>query len=239
MIKGQKMSAQKRKIIGACAGILLALTAGAPVVADDTELLLVTPSTGQDLKPNILFIIDTSTSMVSVEETIEPYNSTLSYAGDCDVDRVYWNIVETVPVCDAGNSSYIEKSSFVCDFANQQMLGLGSYSGVGVQYGPGSSGGPAKWQYIEAGFNTELVECEADSGIHGDGTAGFVYAAKGAGLANQFTDDPSEEVSWGSSPRNQNYTFYTGNYLNWKDNPVTVNLQRIDIVKAVNTAVLQ
>ena len=71
-----------------CAGILLALMAGAPVVADDTELLLVTPSTAQDLKPNILLIIDTSTSMDSVEETIEPYDSALSYAGVCDVDRV-------------------------------------------------------------------------------------------------------------------------------------------------------
>ncbi len=60
LIEGAKMNAQKRNIIGTCAGILLALTAGAPVVADDTELLLVTPSSTQDLEPNVLFIIDTS-----------------------------------------------------------------------------------------------------------------------------------------------------------------------------------
>ena len=233
------MNARKRNIIGTCAGILLALTAGAPVVADDTELLLVVPPPNNNPKPNILFIMDTSTSMVSVEETIEPYDSTLSYAGDCDVDRVYWSSIEIVPVCDAANTSYIEQAEFVCDIANQQMLGIGSYSGVMVQYRPGLSGGTAKWQYLAAGFNTEFVECEADSGIHGDGTAGFVYAAKGAGLANPFTDDQSEELSWGSAPRNQNYTFYDGNYLNWKDNPVTVNLDRMTIVKAVLTAVLQ
>ena len=205
------MNARKRNIIGTCAGILLALTAGAPVVADDTELLLVTPSTAQDLKPNILFIIDTSGSMESVESTIAPYDSTLTYAGDCDVDRVYWSIIETVPVCDAANTSYIEQAEFVCDIANQRMVGIGSYSGVMVQYRPGLSGGTAKWQYVATGFNTEFVECEADSGIHGDGTAGFVYAAKGAGLANPFTDDPSEELSWGSAPRNENYTFYDVN----------------------------
>jgi type IV pilus assembly protein PilY1 len=233
------MNARKRNITGTCAGILLALMAGAPVVADDTELLLVTPSTAAQDKPNILFILDTSGSMSTEEQTIQPYDSALSYAGDCDVDRVYWSSIETVPVCDAANTSYIEQSKFVCDLANQQMLGLGSYSGVMVQYRPGLSGGSAKWQYLAAGFNTEFVECEADSGIHGDGTAGFVYAAKGAGLANPFTDDPSDELSWGSAPRNQNYTFYAGNYLNWKTNPITVDMERIDIVKAVTTAVLQ
>jgi type IV pilus assembly protein PilY1 len=219
--------------------MLLALTAGAPVVADDTELLLAVPPPNNNPNPNILFIIDSSTSMDSVEETIEPYDSTVSYAGDCDVNRVYWSSIEIVPVCDAANTSYIEQAEFVCDIANQRMLGIGSYSGVMVQYRPGLSGGAAKWQYLEAGFNTEFVECEADSGIHGDGTAGFVYAAKGAGLAFPFTDDPSKELSWGSAPRNQNYTFYASNYLNWKANPVTVDLERIVIVKAVITAVLQ
>ena len=233
------MKARKRNIIGICAGILFALTTGAPVVADDTELLLVTPSTTEDLEPNILFIIDTSGSMKTEEETIEPYDSTRSYAGDCDVDRVYWSITEIVPVCDAANTSYIEQAEFVCDIANQRMVGIGSYSGVMVQYRPGLSGGAAKWQYVATGFNTDFVECEADSGIHGDGTAGFVYAAKGAGLANPFTDNPSEELSWGSAPRNENYTFYDGNYLNWRTNPVTVILRRDDIVKAVITAVLQ
>ena len=233
------MNAQERNIIVTGAGILLSLMVGAPVVADDTELLLVTPSTSQELEPNIMIIIDTSGSMLSEEETIEPYDSSISYAGDCNVDRVYWSTTEIVPVCDAANTSYIEQAAFVCDIANQRMLGIGSYSDVIAQYRPDLSGGTAKWQYLEAGFNTELVECEADSGIHGDGTAGFVYAAKGAGLANPFTNDPNEELPWGSSPRNANYAFYDGNYLNWKNNPVTVNLSRIAIVQAVVTAVLK
>ncbi len=152
------MNARKRNITGTCVGILLALTTGAPVIADDTELLLVVPPPNNNPNPNILFIIDTSGSMDSVESTIEPYNSTLSYAGDCDVDRVYWSSIETVPVCDAGNTSYIEQAGFACDIANQRMLGIGSYSGVMVQYRPGLSGGTAKWQYLATGFNTEFVE---------------------------------------------------------------------------------
>ena len=117
------MNVRMRNIIWTCAGFSLALTAVTPVVADDTELLLVTPSTAQDLEPNILFIIDTSGSMKNVEETIEPYDSAVSYAGDCDVDRVYWSTIETVPVCSAGNSNYIEQAAFVCNIANQRMLG--------------------------------------------------------------------------------------------------------------------
>lgn len=228
-----------RKCVAICAGVLFVLTAGSPSIADDTELLLATPSTGQELEPNIMFIIDTSTSMDGEEETIEPYDSTISYAGDCDVNRVYWTIIESEPVCDAANTRYIEKSSFVCDVANQRMTGIGSYSGVQVQYRSDPDGGPANWQYLEAGFNSELVECEDDSGKHGDGTPGFVYPAKGSDLSNPFTDDPNEEISWGSSPRIQNYTIYDGNYLNWKNSPVTTVLTRIDIVKSVITSILK
>ena len=119
------MNAQKRNIIGTCAGILLALTAGAPVVADDTELLLATPATAQDNKPNILFILDTSGSMRSVEETITPYNFEQTYSGDCDPDRVYWTEVDVVPVCDGSNIRYVDKDNFFCAFALNQMSGIG------------------------------------------------------------------------------------------------------------------
>ncbi len=58
------MNAQKRNITWTCAGILLAMTAGTPAVADDTELLLVTPAAAAGDKPNMLFILDTSGSMI-------------------------------------------------------------------------------------------------------------------------------------------------------------------------------
>ncbi len=233
------MKALKGNIAGTFAGLLLALATGIPAFADDTELMLVTPSTATQNKPNILFILDTSGSMDTVESTIEPYDSSVTYSGPCDVDRVYWTELALPPVCDAANTKYIEQSYFVCDVANQQMLGIGSYSGIMVQYREGVSGGSAKWQYIEAGFNDHYVECEADSGVHGDGTAGYVYASKGAGLSYPFTDDSKDELSWGSSPRNRAYTFFDGNYLNWKANPVGADLERIDIVKAVTKAVLK
>jgi len=233
------MNALNQKVVGISAGLLFVLATGAPVIADDTELLLVNPNSAAQAKPNILFILDTSGSMDTEESTIKPYDSSITYSGDCDVDRVYWTEIELPPVCDTGNTSYIEQSYFVCDLANQQILGLGSYSGIMVQYRQGTSGGAAKWQYLEPGFSTQYVECEADSGVHGDGTDGYVYASKGAGLSYPFTNDSKEELSWGSSPRNRAYTFFDGNYLNWKANPVGADLERIDIVKDVTTAVLK
>ena len=81
------MHAQKKNITWTCAGILLALTAGAPVIADDTELLLVTPRKAKDNKPNILFILDTSGSMSSGELTFETYDSTLIYRSPKDTKK--------------------------------------------------------------------------------------------------------------------------------------------------------
>jgi type IV pilus assembly protein PilY1 len=236
------MNAQKRNIIGTCAGFLLALTTGAAAVADDTELLLATPPAAQDNKPNMLFILDTSGSMNTTEQTLAPYDYTQTYGGDCNSNNVYWTDVDVVPVCDGTNQSYIVKSSFHCQLAVNQMSGIGSFANTMVQYrGGGKTGtdtGPVRWQYLAPGYNTEPVECQADSGIHGDGRAAYLWASNGVDLADPFTNDPTSELSWGSAPANLAYIFYDGNYLNWRNSPNTVDLSRIDIVKAVVSAVL-
>jgi len=236
------MKAQERNIIWICAEFLFVLLVGAPVIADDTELLLVTPATTQDNKPNILFIIDTSTSMKSKEETVTPYDFTQNYSGNCDSDRIYWTDVDIVPVCDGNNENYVDKDNWHCEAALNQMAGIGSFSDTLVQYrdggNDGTGSGPRKWQYLASGYNSEPVECQADSGIHGDDRRTHLWAKNGNNLGDPFTDDPSQELSWGSSPRNLSYINYDGNYLNWKTSPVKANIERIDIVKAVTTAVL-
>ena len=63
------------------AGLLLAVAAGAPAVADDTELLLVNPNELTAPKPNIMFILDSSGSMTTVENTREIYDSALAFTG--------------------------------------------------------------------------------------------------------------------------------------------------------------
>jgi type IV pilus assembly protein PilY1 len=230
------MNAQSQRTKWTSAGLLLAMVVGSPVIslADDTELLLVTPDTGS--KPNILFILDTSGSMADEVMTQEPYDASAIYAGDCDTDAVYWTDVDVTPDC-AGSSRFVAKTSFVCQAAAGQLMGIGSYSDTMVQYRETAVAGVSRWQELEPGVNGGMVECQADSGEHGDGTAGDLWAFNGAG-GSAFTNDSDLELAWGSAPAAVTYSVYDGNYLNWKESPATASLQKIDILKAVTTAVL-
>ena len=70
--------------------------------------------------------------------------------------------------------------------------------------------------------------------MHGDGTAGEVYAQSGSS-ASPFTSNVNAGLAWGSGDATQPYTVFDGNFLNWKANPVTVNRPKLDILKAVTT----
>jgi len=223
-------------------GCTIALLAGSPAVADDTELLLINPNPGVDANPNVMFILDTSGSMLTNVLTVAPYNGAATYFGPCFASRIYWTDVDVVPFCDMDQNQYIAKTAFHCQSAAGQMAGLGSYTNIMVQYrgggNDGSSGGPASWQYLAPGYHDLAVECQADSGIHGDGRPAHLWAASGTDLADPFTSNPDNELSWGSAPRNLAYTLYDGNYLNWKNSAPEIVMSRLDIIKAVTKTVL-
>lgn len=236
------MKISTRKTTWMSVSCAFALLAGMPAIADDTELLLINPDPSQNPKPNVMFILDSSGSMTTRQDTTEPYDGDVTYSGDCDSDRVYWTDVDVTPVCTGSNESYVDDDNFHCEFARNQMHGIGSFTNTMVQYRDGGkdgmSPGPKRWQYLAPGYNSEPVECQADSGTHGDGRSTHLWAANGTNLSDPFTSDASNELSWGSAPRNLGYTFYDGNYLNWKSSPATVNWSRSEIMKAVATTVL-
>ena len=252
------MNAFKQFITWISAGFLLAMMAGAPALADDTELLRVAPLPSEENKPRILFIIDTSGSMDSEEETLEQYVVTESYAGQCDSNRTYWlDTPDGLPPCgqsgyDADDDDdcddddddncisqqYIDKDNFFCQTALTQMAGLGSITTVFAQFregGPSGNGsGPKKWQSLAPGYNSEPIECLADSGIHGDGTSSTrLWAKAGSNIDPWYTDNPAQEIDWTSIGAQQTYTFYDGNYLNYRVSAPVVQAERIDIVKNV------
>ena len=228
------MKAQTGNPAWTLAGFLLALTSGAPALADDTELLLQIPDI--DSKPNILFILDSSGSMDEVVRTQEPYDAGRTYeGGTCDATRVYWTDVDLPPDCSATTQS-VAKSAFVCEAAAGQLTGIGSYADTMVQHRETDIAGVSRWQDLEPGNHVDLVECRADSGEHGMGTAGELWPSNTAGAP--FTSDPDRELAWGSAPAAVTYTVYDGNYLNWKSSPATVDLPKIDILKSVSKAVL-
>ena len=238
------MNTFTRKSTGTVAGALLAVLGGAPAVADDTELLLLKPNAANQVTPNVLFIIDSSGSMSSDEETREIYDFNRNYPDDnpdsCDSSYLYWTEYRGVtPSCDEENTQRIRKDAFVCDYATRQLQGIGSYNGIMAQFRAGGSGffsvilglDTERWQKLEAGNETGLVECARDSGEHGetDGNSA-VYAQKG-GDVEPFTDNPDDEAPWGNWPTSQSVTVYDGNYLNYLQNPELVEEQRIEIVK--------
>lgn len=218
-------------------GCALALLAGSPVVADDTELLLVTPGTNPNpFNANILLIIDSSGSMKTEEQTIVPYDGSTTYAGTCDKTKLYWTQLEVTPTCDASNTQLIDKSAYQCKLSLRQIDGIGLFSDTMVQYRADDIGA-SRWQTLEPGDSTGIVECQIDSGFHGqDASSTKPFAQAGANIA-PFTNDARLEVSWGSYPTSESYTVYDGNYLNWRENPVLINQSRIDIAKiAIKTA---
>ena len=231
-------------------GLLLALTCAAPVVADDTELLLINPNADTQTTPNVLLIIDSSGSMRTDEETREVYNYTLPYVGSltpCDPNYLYWTQYKNVrPSCDPANTQRILKTSYVCAAGRKQLQGIGIYRNTMAQFRAGGSGffsiylglDAQRWQKLERGNETDIVECRKDSGEHGDGTnSDAVYAQRG-GDVDPFTDEDDDEVAWGSWPTSQSVTMYDGNYLNYLGNPVLVLDSRINIVNNTATAIL-
>ncbi len=220
---------------------------GLPALADDTELLLVDPN-NQVPKPNILMIIDSSGSMTTQETTKQPFDTTDDYSGfgTCDPNVLYWTDLDAVPSCDAANTKFVAKTSFLCAAAARQLGGIGIYTNKMTQYRVGDSGGFTKffatgvprWQALEPGNATDIVECQKDRKKHGDGIDGtLLYAQRGGGVA-PYTDKKKDEVSWRSWPTSQSITVYDGNYLNYRTNTVTIQQSRIGIVQTTAKIIL-
>ena len=219
----------------ATAGMLLTLIVANPVWADDVELLLSTPAASDAAKPNILFIIDSSGSMTTVEKSQEPYNSTQTYYGPCDLDSYYWSSTSSIPSC--GSDYKFQRSVFNCEAGKVQARAAGSYTDTMAMYY--KSGNKWKWNEPNRREDDRDVECKADSGVHGDNSnpTGATYARNGTNNS-PYTSNASQEVDWGSSPTNRIITVYDSNYLNWYHNPPGTSMRRTDIVKAVTKNVL-
>lgn len=219
------------------AGLALALTVGSPAVADDVELLLTVPGASNAAKPNVLFILDSSGSMTTVVETNqEPFDGSKSYSGDCNRNDYYWTTGSNVPDCgrNADRRQRVERDYFVCQQGISQAAAHGSYSGKMIQY---RDQGNRKWGALTSNRSDEYVECQDDSGIHGETANGPKYAQIGS-RTDRYTNNRNREVDWTSNPTNRTYTIYSGNYLNWYQNPPSSQMTRNDIVKAVTKNVL-
>ena len=243
------------KSTGIVFGLTLALFVGRPALADDTELLVVTPPDPSQVKPNVMFILDTSGSMSSVQIFGALYNQETDYSefGECDRNYLYYTeAYSTMPACGDTNTRSIRKEAWNCLAASAPISNVGEYTGVLAQYRPSIAGvdsdgldsfiGPNQWQPLQPGNESGDVECEADRGKHGSfdlRATTDVYATNAQDPdGDGWTSDSSQEVSWGSSGVNVTYTVYDGNYLNYLKDPATRYLSRSAVMKEVVTTVL-
>lgn len=205
---------------------------GGPAMADDTEILSSTTTAARENRPNMLFIADTSGSMGSCCNitTEDPYVPTAANTGICDTNRYYFTTDGNSPPSCTGNNDWFSKTQFVCSKGLVALNGGGRYSDILAQY-YSASGGPVKWDQLSPTNASYAVECARDDGVHGNGSAGFVYAKRGSS-GTAFTNVEADGVFWGAQPTEVTYYLYDGKYLNYLENPTTSSQTKISVLQA-------
>ena len=218
-----------RELSTACAfGIALAHSA----VADDIEIYVGADSDIVGVRPNILFILDTSGSMDTNVYTQTIYDPSVTYSGSCN-DNYYYARKSTSNVS-CGNAQRIPKSLFSCNAALSALESIGFYQDRLAQHKPATwlfgiiQLTPARW---EKNINTDdrLTECEDDAGVHGE-TDGSALKYPADGNDGPYTNDTSKDIRWSDYDV---HTMYSANYLNWKTTTETIVQTRLEIMQSV------
>ncbi len=211
--------------------IVSAMT-GFPLLADDTEVYLGDLSFSTNIRPNVLFIMDTSGSMdTDVVLTTGTYDPATTYSGSCNTGRVYWTTSSAngvAPSCSTNN--YIATSSNNCADSSAAMSssGPGYYTGTIARYN--IRNGEDRWQGLSSFDHTEIIDCAADYGIHGNGGSNKYPADEYDG--GPYRSNATNAINWNST--GGVYTLYSANYLNWINSPgVTTTQTRLEIVQNV------
>jgi hypothetical protein len=210
-------------------GLLLGAIASFPTHGADTEVFMANLSAQSSalLRPNVMFVIDTSGSMSGVVTgTAFPYDPSITYAGACVTTRVYWSNTGTTPDCTT--TQFFNLSQLRCAGAGAAINtgGNGTFQDRLARYD--SSG--QSWETLSNGVpNPAHVECRADRGVHGETTASAnTYIVNGGAGPYQLTS--VNELNWEST--GDFYTLYSGNFMNYFNNPPTGTPTRLQIVQA-------
>ncbi|NNM20279.1 MAG: hypothetical protein HKO55_03280 [Gammaproteobacteria bacterium] len=208
-------------------GFALGALAGQPALADDTEIFKgLSLDSGQ---PNVLFIIDTSGSMGSKVDWEVPYEPATAYDGSCETNKVYWTTGTTPPNC--STNQWVWADFFVCQEGNEALASSGFFTDRMQQYEDDNKPDKRVWNNLDEDENSWMVECKADTGRHGDGSSNIeVYAAEEEFAPFSIQVTGPTHVVWDDEP---NYTVYSGNYMNYINNPSNYTVNRLDVVKIV------
>jgi len=200
--------------------------------AEDVEIFIGNSSPGNNAHPNILFLFDDSISMDAEVITQASYDPSIDYAGSCSDTRVYWSTSGSPPTCSTSN--YNDLATFYCRAALDAFSAMngGTYLDRFASYDTGSQ---RRWEELTSSVHNRAIECQDDWGVHGNGaSATNLYPRNGNASASWTTVTGTSKITWGSSPTNQTYTMYSGNYINWYYGPTRVTT-RIEVMQDVAT----
>jgi type IV pilus assembly protein PilY1 len=229
-------------------GLVYSLMCLTPAVADDLEIYTGTISSNSAITStaNILFVLDTSGSMGSQVYSQPDYDSTQTYSACFDPTRIYADVnfggrggIDAY--CQGGgghhghgngyvisNLPQFNATAFKCDAASASMASTGFYTDIVAQWRSN------QWRSISTSSVNNYVECKTDNGVHGDGTAGKVWASNTDG---PWSSLENKSVDWSNTGNSK--TLYSGNYLNYLISAPVDNLgTRLTVMKKALTDVV-
>lgn len=211
-------------------GLVLGALPVANALAADIEIYVGNDTEVSGVRPNILFVLDTSGSMDTLVYTQVPYDPNTVYEGECTSDAIYVSNSRYDPKCGYRSTvQHVEDSYFVCQAATNSLNLVGRYQDVFAQWVPQSKSNKSKWKK-NINSSQRYVECKADNGKHGQ-TDGSSAKWPGDGNNGPFTSNSKNGIKWNGF---STYTAYTGNYINWLNDPDMNSVRsRIDIMKDV------
>lgn len=190
--------------------------------SDDTEIFFNRSETS--IRPNLMFVLDNSGSMDAVVETVAPYDSAIDYSGRFSDDYFYFE--------SWGGYYGIPWVANHCSDLQQRLESGGYLTEYQLAIWRGGLFSSEKWRdlSISSWYRTSenLIECQADRGVHGSNNGGSTYARD----HNNKWGNEKQEIDWSDISR---VNIYTANYLNWLEDDSQVTTQtRLDIVKSVS-----
>ncbi|HZF14396.1 MAG TPA: PilC/PilY family type IV pilus protein [Steroidobacteraceae bacterium] len=252
------MRSPKFRALSVLLGVLYCLFIGAPSYADDTEIFGAGINQAAGLKPNILFIVDTSGSMDTDVITIDkPFDPSATYTGVCDNSYTYWRrdtgdppdcattqkFPNTLNKCKAARDAFGVSGQYIAQKAAMFTPTITSID----RRGRVTVTTVNKWMNFAAGVYNQPVECQTDAGIEGNnddaGGTARKYVRNRDPAGNIFTlwsSTASDQISYaGADNADRTYVMYSGKYLNWYYDPTNRTVKsRLQIVKDVTTTLV-
>jgi len=201
--------------------VLMSLATANTALADDIDLYITSSTGSASVKPNVLFIIDSSGSMDAVDvpvtttqcgDELKEYDKTYDYPGEYSDSRIYfYGPNDESPSTGGDPRGYFTTSNNQCDAIEAPLDSVGSALGHKlIRYSTWSD----RWRSLRNGSNNYQIECRADAGVHGgsDGSSD-VYARRGDDNPLWTNRSDRQFNSWGDI---DTYTVYTGNRLNYE-----------------------